>query len=114
MSKMHCLHSILPVRMNTISGQLTTSLLPLSLTVLTQSRSSNISVPSRRNEPLVPVCPMLGEVAYPARRWGTERTFSWLNKRRAIRIRWTKNVCNWLALLQFACAYLLVDMAFYG
>ena len=48
------------------------------------------------------------------KRWVVERTFAWLNKRRAIRTRWTKKACNWFALLQFACAHILFDMAIYG
>jgi putative transposase len=68
----------------------------------------------RRNEPIVAACPAPGELAYPARRWVVERTFAWLNKRRSIRIRWTKKACNWLALLQFACAHILFHMAIYG
>lgn len=59
-------------------------------------------------------CPAPGELAYPARRWVVERTFAWLNKRRAIRIRWTKKACSWLALLQFACAHILFEMAIFG
>jgi putative transposase len=68
----------------------------------------------RRNEPKLEACPVPGELAYPARRWVIERTFAWLNKRRAIRVRWTKKACNWFALLQFACAHILFDMAIYG
>lgn len=68
----------------------------------------------RRNEPKLDECPVPGELAYPARRWVVERTFAWLNKRRAIRIRWTKKACNWLALLQFACAHIILQMAIYG
>lgn len=68
----------------------------------------------RRNEPKLEECPVPGELAYPARRWVVERTFAWLNKRRAIRIRWAKKACNWLALLQFACAHILFEMAIYG
>jgi transposase len=36
-----------------------------------------------------------------ARRWVVERTHSWLNRFRAILIRWTKNPANYLALLHF-------------
>lgn len=68
----------------------------------------------RRNEPKTEECPMPGELRYPARRWVIERTFAWLNKRRAIRIRWTKKACNWFALLQFACAHILFNQAISG
>ncbi len=75
---------------------------------------SHIKHRRRRNEPKVEECPAPGELSYPARRWVVERTFAWLNKRRAIRIRWAKKVTNWLALLQFACAHILLNMAIYG
>jgi putative transposase len=39
-----------------------------------------------------------------ARRWVVERTHSWLNRFRAILIRWSKKSANYLALLHFACA----------
>ena len=38
-----------------------------------------------------------------ARRWVVERTHSWLNRFRAILIRWAKKPANYLALLHFAC-----------
>ncbi|MBE7157781.1 MAG: IS5 family transposase [Rhodospirillales bacterium] len=39
-----------------------------------------------------------------ARRWVVERTHSWLNRFRAVLIRWAKKPDNYLALLHFACA----------
>ena len=39
-----------------------------------------------------------------ARRWVVERAHSWLNRFRAILIRWNKKPENYLALLHFACA----------
>lgn len=39
-----------------------------------------------------------------ARRWVVERTHSWLNRFRAILIRWNKKPANYLAMLHFACA----------
>jgi putative transposase len=38
-----------------------------------------------------------------ARRWVVERTHSWLNRFRAILIRWNKKPANYLALLHLAC-----------
>jgi putative transposase len=67
----------------------------------------------RRNEPPV-ACPVPGELAYPARRWVVERTFSWLVKRRSLRTRWCKKSSNWLAFVQLACASILCDMAISG
>jgi hypothetical protein len=68
----------------------------------------------RRGEPKVELCSVPGEVQYPARRWVVERTFSWLAKRRSLRTRWSKKAANWLALVQFATAHILFDMAFFG
>ena len=41
-----------------------------------------------------------------ARRWVVERTISWLNRCRAILIRWDKKAENYLGMLQLACALL--------
>ena len=68
----------------------------------------------KRGEPIVKECPVPGETRFPPRRWVVERTFGWLAKRRSLRIRWCKKVNNWLALVQFACAHILMDMAIYG
>jgi putative transposase len=68
----------------------------------------------RRGEPLVEDCPIPGETRYPARRWVVERTLSWLTKRRSIRVRWCKKFENWKAFVQFACAHILFNQAFYG
>ena len=40
--------------------------------------------------------------------------FNWLLKRRRIRTRWCKKADNWLALIKFACAHIVFDMALYG
>ena len=47
-----------------------------------------------------------GGQRYPARRWVVERTLAWLSKCRALLIRYDKKSCNYLALLQLACALL--------
>ena len=51
---------------------------------------------------------------HPARRWVVERTISWLIKRRGLRTRWSKKAENWLALVQFACAHVLLNLAVFG
>ncbi len=38
-----------------------------------------------------------------ARRWVVERTHSWLNRFRALLIRWSKKPETYLAMLHFAC-----------
>jgi putative transposase len=54
------------------------------------------------------------EKTHPARRWVVERTISWLTKRRSLRTRWSKKAENWLALIQFACAHVLLNLAVFG
>lgn len=68
----------------------------------------------KRGEPPVETCPLPGETRFPARRWVVERTLAWLAKRRSLRTRWGKNMHNWLALIQFACAHILMSLAIYG
>jgi putative transposase len=51
---------------------------------------------------------------HPARRWVVERTISWLLKRRSLRTRWSKKAENWLALIQLACAHVLLNLAVFG
>ena len=75
---------------------------------------SHIKHRRRRNEPLVEECPIPGELRYPARRWVVERTLGWLCKRRSLRIRWCKKTENWMALIQFACAHILLTLAIFG
>jgi putative transposase len=54
------------------------------------------------------------EKTHPARRWVVERTISWLTKRRGLRTRWSKKSENWLALVRFACAHVLLNLAVFG
>lgn len=46
--------------------------------------------------------------------WIVERTVSWLSKRRSLRTRWFKKAGNWLALVQLACAHILLNLAVFG
>jgi putative transposase len=41
-----------------------------------------------------------------ARRWVVERTHSWMNRFRRLLIRWERKAANYLALAQFACAWI--------
>jgi putative transposase len=43
---------------------------------------------------------------HPARRWVVERTLGWLNKCRAILIRYNKKACNYLGLIKLAAILL--------
>ena len=47
-----------------------------------------------------------GKKTNPARRWVVERTIAWLQKCRALLIRYDKNPTNYLGLIQLACALL--------
>jgi putative transposase len=47
-----------------------------------------------------------GEKRFPARRWVVERTLSWLNKCRALLVRYDKKAANYLAFLKLACTLL--------
>lgn len=48
--------------------------------------------------------PGVGEPVYPARRWKVERSISWLNNMRKLRVRWEKKAENYLALWLLAAA----------
>jgi len=48
------------------------------------------------------------EKTHPARRWVVERTIAWLKGFRAIRIRYFHYLRNFLAMLQLACAIILL------
>jgi putative transposase len=47
-----------------------------------------------------------GRKRHRARRWVVERTLGWLSKCRAILVRYDKKSCNYLGLIQLACALL--------
>ena len=51
------------------------------------------------------------EAGFKVRRWVVERTHSWMNRFRAILIRWEKKAANFLALLHLACAYITFKQA---
>lgn len=46
------------------------------------------------------------EAGYRARRWVAERTHSWMNRFRAILIRWEKKAANYIGFLHLACAFI--------
>jgi len=54
--------------------------------------------------------PPLEAKKYPARHWVVERTLSWQNDFRSLRVRWAKKSSNWLALIYFACTLILWRM----
>ena len=44
---------------------------------------------------------------HPARRWVVERAHAWLHKFRKILVRYERYACNYLGLLQLACALIV-------
>ena len=82
--------------------------------VTLEGYTPHIKTNSRNSKQQTTESHRLAEMIYPARRWVVERTLSWLTKRRSIRTRWSKKVANWLALVQFACAHILYNMAVFG
>jgi len=65
-----------------------------------------------RDRPIVPHIrrkgeqPLVGRVHGTPRRWVVERTGSWCNRFRALRVRWEAKAANDLALFHLACALL--------
>ena len=51
------------------------------------------------------------EAGFRARRWVVERTHSWMNRFRALLVRWEKKTQNYLASLHLACAYITFKRA---
>ena len=64
-----------------------------------EARGYTVHTP-RRGEDRPPPAP---EERHPARRWVIERTNSWHNGFRKLRIRYEKKAANYLALIQIAC-----------
>jgi len=77
----------------------------------TQLRQRNIQPHLRkRNFGGAAPPPPLEAEHHPARRWVVERTLSWQNDFRALRVRWAKKSSNWVALLYFAYTLILWRM----
>jgi putative transposase len=49
----------------------------------------------------------VGEVVHPARRWKVERSISWLNNMRKLRVRWEKKAQNYRGLWLLAVALII-------
>jgi putative transposase len=43
---------------------------------------------------------------FKARRWVAERSFGWLNRFRALLVRWSKKAANFEAELYFGCSWI--------
>jgi hypothetical protein len=57
---------------------------------------------------------MAGHAKFVICEQSIERTISWLTKRRGLRTRWSKKSENWLAMIHFACAHILLNLAVFG
>jgi putative transposase len=65
----------------------------------------------RRGEPAAP--PPAGEAPHPARRWVIERTNSWHNRFRKLRIRFEKQAANYQGLVELACALIVYRLCLF-
>jgi putative transposase len=74
----------------------------------------HIKINPRKKNVELPASEDSSKRVHPARRWIVERTISWLVKRRSLRTRWSKKAGNWLALIQLACAHVLLNLAVFG
>ena len=50
----------------------------------------------------------IAEKSHPPRRWVVERTFAWIKGFRAIRTRYCQRLCNYVAMVHFACALIVL------
>jgi putative transposase len=58
--------------------------------------------------------PGIGEPLYPARRWKVERSISWLNSMRKLRVRWEKKAENFRGLWLLAAALIIYRRTILG
>lgn len=65
----------------------------------------------RRGEPAAPLPPPAAR--HPARRWVIERTNSWHNRFRKLRIRYEKQTQNYQGLVEFACALIVYRLCLF-
>ena len=54
-----------------------------------------------------PVPPKGDPARHPARRWVVERAHAWLHKFRKVLVRYERHACNYLGLVQLACALIV-------
>jgi putative transposase len=47
------------------------------------------------------------QAGHKARRWVVERTHSWMNRFRGVRVRWSKKAENYIALLHMSFAFII-------
>jgi putative transposase len=72
-----------------------------------QARGYRLHTARKRRRGEAPALPASEETRHPARRWVIERTNSWHNRFRKLRIRYEKQAANYRGLVEFACALII-------
>jgi transposase len=80
-----------------------------------EARGYTLHTARKRKRGQPPPPPPPAEQRHPARRWVVERTQSWHNRFRKLRIRYEKQPENYLGLIHLACALIVYRIcAFLG
>jgi transposase len=72
-----------------------------------EARGYVVHTPHKRKRGQPPPPPPPPDARHPARRWVSERTHSWHNNFRKLRVRYEKKPENYRGLAQFACALIV-------
>jgi len=72
-----------------------------------QRRGYGVHIAHKRRRGEAVMEPRLTGRRHPARRWVVERTNSWHNRFRSLKLRWERKPENYLALVQFACVLII-------
>ena len=78
-----------------------------------QARGYRLHTARKRRRGEAPAPPATGETRHPARRWVIERTNSWHNRFRKLRIRYEKHAPNYQGLVEFACALIVYRLCLF-
>jgi len=78
-----------------------------------QARGYVVHTARKRRRGEAPPPPPAADRRHPARRWVIERTNSWHNRFRKLRIRYEKTAANYLGLVQLACALIVYRLCLF-
>jgi putative transposase len=78
-----------------------------------QARGYRVHTARKRRRGQPPAPPPAGAARHPARRWVIERTNSWHNRYRKLRIRYEKHAENYLGLVEVACALIVYHLSLF-
>jgi putative transposase len=78
-----------------------------------QARGYRLHTARKRRRGAAPAPPPGGAARHPARRWVIERTNSWHNRFRKLRIRYEKQAANYLGLVEFTCALIVYRLCLF-